>query len=506
MLLGIDIGGSRLKIGVYAFEGKLVAFENYDYSLTSPRRGWMEANPELWWNTFLKMLKKMAKKIRLKEIEAIGVSCTNATLGIDKNGRILLPAVMFMDQRSIEECEYIADRIDSEKIQKITGNRIMPGTCSAPTILWAKSNKKTTYERIYKFMVPSTYFVYKLTGKFAIDRSRATPTLLYDIRANEWSKELCEAIGIDMSKLPPIYDSDEVVETLTRTSAQETGLDKDTVVVTGGTDTSCAALGMGIAEFGKAGEDSGTAAVLFVDSQEPLMDHRVMNIAHVIKGHWLAVAPMSHMGRSLEWFKDEFGIEKRKIAEKNDKDIYDLLCKEAASSPPGANGMIFLPYLLGDRAPIWDTDARGVFFGFSSTHKRSDFIKAILESAGFGIRWNIEIIEKKLQSSIKQIIAVGGHSRSSLWTQIKSDITSKNYAVPEGKEAATLGAAILAGKGLGIYGDIAGIGQEFSLTKKVFVPNENLAKTYQAYFDLYKRVYFDLRADFKTLSQIRGMN
>ncbi|MBI4245053.1 MAG: hypothetical protein HY606_13265, partial [Planctomycetes bacterium] len=454
LLLGIDIGASRLKSAVYSYGGRMLTFSSRQYSPVYPKHGWVEIEPELWWQAFCETLKDISGKIDIRLIKSIGISGTNATLGIDKDGGIVMPGIMFSDQRSIEECRYILENIGDEEILSITGNRIMPGTCSASTILWLKNKKMDEYNRIYKFIHPSTYLLYKLTGKIAVDRSRASPTLLYDINKNKWSKTLCDKLSIEITKLPDVRDAYEIIGTVSKEAQENTGLSHKTLVVTGGNDTACAALGMGIIKHYMAGDNSGTAGVLFIDVPKPVKDSRFMNMVHVYRNHYLVVAPMSSVGSSLEWFKEEFCHEEKINAHNQDKDVFTLLCELAQKSSPGANGIIFLPYLMGERAPIWDPNARGVFFGISLKTKKCDFIRAILESAAYGTRWNISIIEEKLGKEIKEIISAGGQTKSHFWLRLKSDITKKAYVIPEIAEAATHGAAILAGMGLGLNPEI----------------------------------------------------
>lgn len=494
MLLGVDIGGSGLKVGVYTHDGETVAFASQGYSFTCPHSGWAEIDPRVWWQAFCDTLKSIALKVNLHEITCIGISGTNATLGIDKDGEVVMPGIMFNDLRSVEECEYINNLIGEEELLSITGNRVMPGTCSAATILWLKNNKGDEYNKIHKFVHPSSYFVYRLTGEAAVDRSRAVPSLLFDIDEDRWSELICGSLEIDIETLPEIRDSDEVIGSLSKQAAKETGLSTKAVVVTGGNDTACAALGMGITEHYMAGDNSGTAGVLFVDVPRPVRDSRFMTTAHVLRNHYLAMAPMSSVGSSLNWFKNEFCYLEQAEAQKQNEDVFNLLCEAAKHSSPGANGLVFLPYLMGERAPIWDPYAKGVFFGITLNHKKHDFIRSILESSGYGTRWNLSIIEETLGAEISEIIAAGGQAKSSFWLQLKAGITKKVYLTREIREAATFGAAILAGKGLGVGCEIT-----TRKYKETFCPdcNKNDRRLYDKNYDLYRKLYSDLKSSFR---------
>lgn len=495
-LLGVDIGASRLKSAVYTLQGELVALSSREYSLAYPYPGWSEIAPALWWQAFCGTLRDISLKVSLRKIKSVGISSTNATLAIDRKGKILMPGILFNDQRSIEECQGIQKVISEEEMFSITGNRIMPGTCSLATMLWLKNKKRDEYKRVYKFLHPNSYFVYKLTDRIAGDHSRSSPTLLYDINTKKWSRTIAERSGIDMAKLPDLHYADEPIGRLSRMASAETSLSTEALVVTGGNDTACAALGMGVVKNGMAGESMGTSSVLFADVSKMVRDPRLMTMAHVLRNHYLTVAPMSSVGSSLGWFKDEFCCEDRRKAAKLREDVFKVLSQLAATSPPGANGIIFLPYLTGERAPVWDPYAKGLFFGISLRSKKSDFIRAILESAGYGTRWNISVLEESTGTKFKEIISTGGQTKSRLWCQLKSDITRKRYTIPEVGESGTLGAAILAGKGLGV---------EVSIERKPiqkFCPDSdrNKCRTYERNYELYKNLYFDLKSAFRILS------
>lgn len=495
-LLGVDIGASRLKSAVYTFKGKLVALSSRAYSLAHPYSGWSEIAPDLWWQAFCGTLQDISLKVSLRKIKSVGISSTNATLGIDRKGEILMPGIMFNDQRSIAECQGIQKVISEKEIFALTGNRIMPGTCSLATILWLKNKKRDEYNRVYKFLQPNSYFVYKLTDRIAVDHSRASPTLLYDINKKKWSRTIADRSGVDMTKLPDLHYADEPIGGLSRMASAATGLSTEAVVVTGGNDTACTALGMGVVKHGMAGESMGTASVLFADVAKLARDPRLMTMAHVLRNHYLTVAPMSSVGSSLGWFKDEFCREEQRKAARLRQDVFKVLSQLAKTSPPGANGIIFLPYLAGERAPVWDPYAKGLFFGISLRSKKGDFIRAILESAGYGTRWNISVMEEITGTKFKEIISTGGQTKSRFWCQLKSDITRKRYTIHEVGETGTLGAAILAGKGLGV---------EVTIEKKPFRkfhphPAGNKRRTYDRNYELYKKLYFDLKPVFRTLS------
>lgn len=498
MLLGVDIGGTACKSLLLSEEGEVIACVSSGYALRHPRPGWAEIDPEEWWRAFLQNLRDLSRRADLKAVRAMGVSCTNALLAVDAAGRVVMPAVMFMDQRSQKQCRRMEEQVPADSILKTTGNRLMPGTCAAATIAWAADEQPAMYERAWKFMAPSAWFVYRLTGEAAMDRSRATPTALFDLEQDAWSPELCAAWGIETGKLPGVYPAAAIVGRLTDCAADETGLDRTTVVVTGGTDSSCAALGAGVAAPGMACEVSGTATVLLADVPRPVPDARFMTIHHVIEGQWLAVAPMSAVGSALRWFRREFCTDVEQVALERGRDAYDLLCEEAAASPPGARGLLFLPYLSGERSPIWDSNARGAFCGMDLSHSRRDLVRAILESAGYGLRWNIEAMAER-GIGVAELRCVGGQAKSDTWVQVKADITQRRCRVPAVGEASALGAALLAGKGVGTYPDLAEAGRSLVRFRSDVTPRTEFREAYSRSADLYRRLYFELKETFRQL-------
>ncbi|WHH57322.1 FGGY-family carbohydrate kinase [Petroclostridium sp. X23] len=493
-LLGIDIGTSSTKVALLSVEGSLIAIERQEHSILSPREGWAELSIDGLWNEFLILLKKISKnhKVDLKSIKAIGISCLcPGLMPFDKHGKALLNPIIFMDKRSSKETALIRDKISEEELSKISSNKLMPGACSLTSMLWIKENMEEVYRNTKYFGHINTFFVQKLTGKFGIDYTNASYTGLFEtVQRQEWSEEICKRVDIDMEKLPPLIPSDSIAGNLISEEVIEIGLLKGIPVAMGGADTACSALAVGIIEHNQVFESVGTTNVITVCSEKPVFDVRFMNRCHVIKDRWLYHGAMSSTGASLKWFRDEFCsdliISEKETGVSAYKKMDELVCQ----SMPGANGLIFLPYLSGERTPVWDPNARGVFFGLTLQTKKADIVRSILEGCGYGLKQIIEIAEFMTGEKINEFVAIGGGAKSEVWGQIKADITGKTIRVLDLNDAAVIGAMLLAGLAAGIYKNP--IEAQSYISKNMYItlyPQKQSQNIYNSRFETYKSLY-----------------
>ena len=363
-------------------------------------------------------------------------------------------------------------------------------------MLWVKKHLPQIYEKIYCFGHINTLVAVRMTGNFAIDYSNASYTSLFETGGGyRWSDELCGKIGIPKEKLPPLMKSHEIVGELMAEDLIGVGIPKGTPVVIGGGDTACASLATGVIRSGDVCESVGTTNVLTVCVTEPKFDRAFINRCHVVEDAWIYQGALSHTGASLRWMRDEFCQDLKMAAEAFHDNVYDLMTGMAdIHSEPGAGGIVFLPYMLGERSPVWDPYARGVFFGVSLNSRKDDFIRAVLEGAAYGLRQLCELAEQVTGEPIREFCAIGGGAKNTVWSQIKADVTGKDIVTLDVSDMAPVGAALLAGIGIGCFKDAyEASGCIEKTVYKRFVSRRDDDEVYARRFDTYKKLYPQLK-------------
>ena len=496
-LLGLDVGTSSLKTAIINENGQIISKTMEEYEPLYLQPGWQELGADSIWAAITRGLKTMIADggVDPSKIAGIGISCLCPGLvAFGDGGEILHNPIIYSDRRSVEEAEAIKQAVGEDHLFFITANRCMSGAMSGTSMLWIKNHRPDIYEKTRYFGHINTMIGFWLTGRYAMDYSNASYTSMFETRGGlVWNRELTEKIGIDIRKLPPLMGSEEVLGGLNNRTFIEMGVPEGTPVVIGGGDTACASLAAGIVSNGDVCESVGTTNVLTVCVEQPNFSPSNINRCHVVRGKWIYQGAMSHAGGSLRWFRDEFCMDMAAYAEKNGKNVFDLMTESASESAPGANGVIFLPYMMGERSPIWDSNARGVFFGMSLNNTRGDLIRAILEAAGYGTRQLKEIAEGLTGLSINRFSSMGGGARSHVWSQIKADIIGVDIDVLDMNDMAPVGAALLAGVGAGIYKDtVDAAGRiERKIYRHVTADRKDAgiyAKRYEVYKELYPRI------------------
>jgi len=505
-LMGIDVGTSGCKVALFNLEGSLQAETHRSYPLIHSQPGWVEEDPlEGWWKAAAEGIRETLShsKIPAESIGGISVSCTNALVCVDKDGVPLRNALMQIDRRSIPQAEALRQMVGEQRIFEATGNRIAPGTFSAPLMLWIKENEPRIFERTHKFLVPTGFLVYQLTGEYAMDWSRGATTLLFDTGGfRSWSADLCERVGIPKEKLPRSCPSWEVVGEVSRLAGKETGLAPGTPVVAGAMDTVAAALGSGVVSNGESFYVLGSVGRICLCLNHPTFDVRFLNTCHCIPDYWISIACTNGAGLSFRWFKEQLGEWETAEAEKTGESPFHLLDLLALQSRPGANRLLYLPYLAGERSPIWDPYARGVLFGLDAAHRKADLVRAFLEGSALAARDNFETFEGRLKKEIGEVKMSGGGSRSVLWQEITADILGKQLAISELSDTETFGNVLLAGFGTGIYPDIRKTAAEMAKIGGRVKPKGQNTELYSKLYRLYKRIYTHLREDFRELATL----
>ncbi|WP_248924325.1 xylulokinase [Paenibacillus hamazuiensis] len=496
-VIGIDIGSSGIKVGAFDREGHLAWLEYEPYSLLFPQPGWVEIDLELIWELVHKLAAKVCRQARDHggEIEAISISCfCNASVFMDETGRPLCNGIMYMDQRSSEEADWIRQNVPEEMRFAITKNRIEPGMFSATTLLWVRNHRPELYRKTHKWGHLSSFILYKLTGAFVLDWTQASYTSLYDVARYQWSSELTDRYGIDERLLPEVVAPSEIVGRLLASSDLPLG---PVPVVAGGADTACSSLALGL-QPGELFESVGTSNVLTVCSDQPdRFDPRFMNRCHILKNRWLSHGAMSTPGSTIRWFKETFLT----AAEQRSRSILDEL---ALSSRPGANGLYFLPYMFGERTPIWDIHARGTFAGLDLTSTKADMLQAIYEGCAYGLRQIYEILDQVYALPCSEFKSIGGGAKNRHWTQIKSTVLGKGIYVQEVSESAVCGAARLAGNAVGFSSSLQEAVPSIGKVLYKAEPDERLSEFYEQRYQLFNELYPSLRNFFAKSSLLRN--
>lgn len=496
LLLGIDVGTYALKTSLWSVEGTLLGTMRREYAVQHPHPLWAEQQPCIWWDTLRESTTTLLTQTRCSSnrIQGIGISAYVPPLvALDERGEVLRPAILSFDQRSQSQASRL-QQVAGDEIYTIAGNRIAPGAFSLTSMLWMKEVEPHLFDKVHTFVHANGYLVYRLTDVLSMDYSNASMTLLFDIKKRRWSDELCEITGIPLTKLPPTMGSWEVVGDLTSTAAHELALTPGIPVVAGGNDSACSMLGAGVVDLGMTFESIGTSIVLACVTEKPVCDTRVMTRCHVVPKRWFNLAGMSTPGACYRWFRDEFMMHGERTVRDTDNaraHAYIKMDHEAAMSPSGAHGLFFLPYMSGERSPIWNPNARGVLFGLTLSHQRRDILRAILEGGAFAVLDNVEVFHSR-GLNLQELRITGGGAESPLWRQIMADVLGCPLYRVSIHETATFGAAILAGCGANVYQDPRKSAQQLVTPYAAEQPDPERHRRYLQYFDLYKQLYENL--------------
>ena len=505
ILLGIDLGTSSCKVASFDYSGNLIAQTSKNYP-TSYSGLWAEQNPEDWWQAIKEGIKKLIVKYRIDpgRIAGIGIDGQSwAALPIGANGLPLRMAMIWLDRRAEKQCMWMREKIGEKTIFEESMNRIDPAYI-IPKILWIKENEPQVFARTKKFLSTNSYISYKLTSKLTQDISQSYGFHLFNMRKGSWSGKLSKKMGIPQELLPDIYPCSQVIGEVTSQAAKETGLVRGIPVVAGGLDAAAATLGAGVIEPGQVQEQGGQAGGMSICLDRPIGNPRLILGYHVVPERWLLQGGTTG-GGSLRWLKNIIYVsEIGKGKEKKEFDPFEEMSLEAEKADVGSDGLVFLPYMAGERSPLWDPNAKGIFFGLSYEKTRAHLIRAIMEGCAFALHHNLQIA--KLQGvRVDTLISVGGAARSKLWTQIKADVTGKPIMVPYYIDSAPLGAAILAGVGTGVYSDFKEAVESTVKIKECIEPRDKYHSLYQKLFEIYQNLYLKLREDFEHLVKIRQM-
>ncbi|GAB6100115.1 xylulokinase [Halanaerocella petrolearia] len=497
-LLGLDIGTSGTKGILVSKEGEVAAEATESYPLDTPQAGWAEQDPNDWWAATKEVIKELTANNEVASNDIKGISFSgqmHSSVFLNDEMEVIRPAILWSDTRTTKQCKEIEE--EAGGLEELIGHVSNPALegFTAPKILWLKENEPQNYEQVNYVLMPKDYVRYKLTQEIYTEVSDAAGTLLLNVEEKDWNLDLVEKLDLDSDILPPVINSIDLAGTVQDEVATEIGIKAGTPVVAGGADNACGAVGSGIVKEGRVMVSIGSSGTVAAQINDPVADEqgRVHLFNHTCPDSWYLMGVMLSAGMSYKWLKEDLY---------DNKFDYDILNKLASQVEPGSEGLIFLPYLYGERTPHADANARGVYFGISGKHEQGHFVRSLLEGVSFGLRDSLELIKDK-DIEIDEVRVIGGGAKSELWQQILADILGEEISLINIEEGPAFGAALIAGVGVGVYDNFSAATENIIEVNKKVAPNSEKSEYYNNYYKLYKQLYASLKDDFKQLSQLQ---
>lgn len=494
VLMGIDLGTTGVKLSLIEEGGKGIASAYREYGMTTPLPGYSEQDPEDWWRGVCACCRELKERVpkEFSRIAGIGICGQMHTqVYLDKNDAVLRPSITWMDQRSKGIVERMKGDPDvSGLIFKETANSAAT-TYTAPNCMWVRENEPELWKRVSSVLVAKDFIKFRLSGVKATDYSEASGTLLFDVAGLRWSEEMERLFGVEREKLPQAGPSDTVIGRVHAAASKQTGIAEGVPVANGSADNSASALGAGMMKSGQVTLIIGTAGVVSVCSDRPLPDprHRVVCWNYCLTGRWISLGVTQTAGESLNWFKESFDGNSQT---QSSGDIFQRYDREVEGIPDGSGGLIFLPYLNGERTPYWDSNARGVFFGVNLTTRKAHFIKSVMEGVSFALRNNIETVES-LGLTVNEVRAVGGGLKSPVWLSCLAKILKRPVRIVPVQDTGNWGNVLLCGKAIGLFPSI----EDAMADSEGRLMNEVPSEVYERQYAIFLRLYEDLRTSFR---------
>lgn len=504
-LIGIDLGTSGTKTVLFDETGKTAASATADYPLEQPQNGWAQQDPEAWWEACVKTIRKVLVISGVKPADIAGIGIAGQMHGLvmlDAGGEVLRKSILWCDGRTAAECAEITRIVGPSRLIEITANPALTGF-TAGKILWVRKHEPELYARCRHILLPKDFLRYRLSGVYAGEVSDASGTNLLDVPKRCWSREIIDALEIEAAWLPELYESSEVTGCINHEAAALTGLLEGTPIVGGAGDNAAAAVGTGIVKEGNALITLGTSGVIFAHSDRVKIDPqgRVHSFCSAVPGAWSVMSCTLAAGGALQWYRNQFCAAEMQTAQGLGVDAYELMGRQAGRIPIGAGRLLFLPYLMGERSPVLDEDARGVFFGLSGIHTRYHLLRAVMEGVVYSQRECLDIL-KEMKVVPEKIFATGGGGTSPVWRQMLADNFDCPVTTIANREGPALGAAILAGVGAGVWDSVQTACQSLIRVNETCLPVTENAAAYQPYYELYCQLYKNLRTQFKQLARL----
>jgi xylulokinase len=494
-LLGVDIGTSGTKTVLFDESGVTIASDVQEYPLYQPYIGWAEQDPNDWWQAVYTSINNVISKSGITDIKGVGLSGQmHGLVMLDKDDNVLRKSIIWCDQRTQKECDEITEIIGAKRLIDITANPALTGF-TASKIRWVQNNEPKIYEKAAKIMLPKDYIRYMLTGEFATEVSDASGMQLMNIAERNWSDEILQKLSINKALLGKMYESQEVTGKINEQASRLTGLKAGTPVVGGAGDQAAGAVGNGIVKSGIVSSTIGTSGVVFASMDKISIDKlgRVHTFCHAVPNSWHVMGVTQGAGLSLKWFRDNFCRDEINVAEGMGIDPYILMDKIAEKIEPCCEGIIYLPYLMGERTPHLDPYAKGVFFGLSAKHTKAHLLRAVMEGVAFSLKDCLEIV-KEMGIEVSQVRASGGGGKSKLWRQMQADLFGIDVVTTNSHEGGALGVALLAGVGTGVYDSVAQACEFVIKTENIQNGNNGI---YDKNYNKYKKIYLSLKDIFK---------
>ncbi len=506
-LFGCDIGTTSAKGVLMDPEGNILGSHYVEYQMFKPRTGWFEHDPNDYWRVFKECLQAViqAARVDTREIAGIGVSaCSPCCILVDERGNALEHSQIWMDRRAVDECDHVRKLYGDDEIFKISANPLDPHS-GAIKLLWEKNHRPELYRNTYKMLNPANFITMKLTGQFVTDYSNASLVgVFFDIVNRRWNMDMAEAIGLDPDKFTKLAPCSEVVGEVSRKAAEECGIAAGIPVVAGTVDCNAAWLGNGSTQDGDASLVMGTAGALGVVHSEPRFTRNLTTIIHTANSErmYTTLAGTSSCGALLRYLRDTFFSEKAEEMVRTGQDIYEEFNAIAGEIPPGADGLIVLPYLSGERTPLWNPVAKGMVFGLDFSHTRGHWVRAMMEGGIYAIYHCLKIMqENRLKINMPILISEGG-AKSALWRQIAADVMDVRLNYMKEAKGAPTGDAINAGVGVGIF-DSYDVAKSFITIDETHMPQKHVHEKYEKYYTLYRKLYEDVKGNYDILAAMK---
>ena len=496
-VLGIDIGTGGTRALVMDDEGRIISSATEEHApFASPKIGWAEQHPEDWWRACGRAVRQALAKANLQgdDIACVGFSGQmHGAVMLDERDEVVRPALIWCDVRTQKQCDDLTAKVGAERLIQLTCNPAL-ANFTVTKFLWVRENEPELWRRVRSVMLPKDYVRFRLTGERATDMADASGTLLLDVAHRRWSSEMLQAAEMDVRWLPGLFESPDVCAQVSAAGANATGLKPGTPVVAGAGDQAAGATGMGIVAAGAVSATIGTSGVVFAATDRPALDPkgRLHTFCHAIPGRWHVMGVTQAAGLSLRWFRDQFGTES-----KDGRDPYEALTDAAATVLPGCDGLLWTPYLMGERTPHLDGSARAALVGLSASHTRAHVVRAILEGVAFSLRDTFTIFEE-MKVPVQSIRLGGGGARSKLWRQIQADIYGHEIEIVEAEEGAAYGAAILAAVGVKIWPSVDAACEKTVRVKERLAARADVVSIMNHSYAAYRRVYAATKAIFSS--------
>jgi len=499
-LLGIDVsttGNKALLVSTDpAQAGQVVGVAVTENPISTPRPLWSEQDPHDWWDGVQDAIRQVLAKTGVSGKQVAGIGLTGQMHGLvllDERGDVLRPAILWNDQRTGPQCTWITEKVGMDNLLAWTGSPALTGF-TAPKVLWVRENEPQIYARAAHILLPKDYVRLMLTGEYATDMAGASGMSLLNLEKRDWSREMLDALDIPREWLPPTHEGPEITGTVSPEAAAATGLATGTPVVGGGGDQAAGAVGVGAVRAGVVGLVLGTSGVVFAPTDSPLIEEhgRLQAHCHAVPGRWHLMGVMLSAAGSLRWYRDTIAP----------GTSYDDLLLPAADEPIGSEGLVFLPYLTGERAPYPDPNARGAFVGLTVRHTIPHMTRSVLEGVAFGLRDSMELIKDAGLGQIEQVRVSGGGAQSALWRQILADVLDTELVTVNTTEGAAYGAALLAGVGVGTWATVEAACDDTIRVLERVEPGPERVERYEAFYDVYAGLYSSLREAFRQLTSL----